>query len=299
MKIKKIVLFFIITIVSVQSSEAQEWFTNLDVAKRLAHIQDKMLLVVWEESFDYAYPLFYVSDNGDAEVVDLSVNKSLDAIIWEHFIPVLINESEYDNLIKDADGRGAQYIAKLNDDSIKIMDANKNILNVKTYIDRDQNLSFLIEVYSLRTTFLRQDLINYSKQENFTTSFNLGSKYIDFALFVEKKAREEIIDLANIYLNEARIHLTKDDLKNKLAYAQRIDLLAIKEDLVLDKARRASRFLKRINKLEVDSINYSLYSFLNYTTFIMLKDEENAALWKNDVSEADIKKTELIFNINN
>ena len=45
------------------------------------------------------------------------------------------------------------------------------------------------------------------------SSGNPGSKYIDFALFVEKKAREEIIDLANIYLNEARIHLTKDDLK--------------------------------------------------------------------------------------
>lgn len=299
MEMKKIALFIIISIVSVNISGAQEWFTNLDVAKRLALIQDKMLLVVWEESFDYAYPLLYVSESGDLEVVDLSVNKSLDAVIWEHFIPVIIHESEYDKLIKEADGRGVRYISKLNDDSIKIMDANNNILNVKTIDEYDQNLSAIIKNYSLRTTFLKQDLINYSQQLNFTTSFNLASKYIDFALFVEEAARDEIIDLANIYFDEALKLLATSDKENKLAYMQRFDLLILKEHLVLNNPRKVRRLLKKIEKTDIVKENKGLYGFLNYTTFKLLKDEENAGLWKDQLSEVDLKKTELILNINN
>lgn len=296
---KKIVLLFIITLTSVSFCNAQEWFKSIDVAKRLALVQDKMLFVVWEESLDFAYPISYISNSGDLVFLDLSKDNSLDTVIWEHFIPVLLPESEYDKLVLEAEGRGAIYLAKLNDDSIKIMDANKNILNVKPFLGYEQNLSELIKNYSLRTTFISQDLINYSQQENFTTTFNLASKYIDFSIFVEKESRNEVIDLANIYFEEAKQQLPTSDLGNKEVYLQRIDLLMIKEDLVLDNPRRALRFIKRMDEKEIAEVNRELYYFLNYTAYKLLKDENEAALFQTKISETDLKRAELIYNINN
>jgi hypothetical protein len=296
---KKLIVLLSIALLSQNFCLAQEFFTSISVARRLALIQDKMLFVVWEESLNSPYPLLYNDDKGNLIIIDLSQDKSLDAVIWEHFVPVLLSETEYDRLIKASEGRKASYIAKLNDDSIKIMDVNEHILNTKITPSIGQNLSELINTYALRTTFLKQDLINYSQQENFTTSFNLGSKYIDFAIFVEKTTRSEIINLASIYLEKAQKHLETSNLDDKEAYSQRVDLMYIKEDLVLHKARRASRLLKRMDKTTIADINEPLFSFLNYTTLMLLKDQEKAALWQSDLSEVDLKKAQLIFNINN
>ena len=62
---------------------------------------------------------------------------------------------------------------------------------------------------------LKQELINYSRKENFTTSFNLAIKYIDYAIFVQKGIRLEIIALSKIYFDESRGYLLAGDLKNK------------------------------------------------------------------------------------
>lgn len=296
---KKLVLFFSIVSMSVSYASAQEWFSNFDIAKRLALVQDKMLFVVWEESLYYSYPLIYNTDKGEIIAVDISQDDSFDSIIWEYFIPVLLPESEYDKLLLAAKGRETKYLNKLNDDSIKIMDANMNILNINASFFNEQNLSSIIKTYSVKTTFLKQDLANYSQRKNLTTSFNLGSRYIDFALFVEKEARAEIIELANIYFDEARNYLIKDSFTDKMTYSQRIDLLEIKEYLILDNARKAKRHLKKMKEDGIDKKNNSLFNFLNYTTFMLLKDEENASLFKEEVSNANLKKAELILNINN
>ncbi|MEZ4781184.1 MAG: hypothetical protein R2816_06305 [Flavobacteriaceae bacterium] len=295
---KKLFILLTITLLSQNICLSQEFFTSISIAKRLALVQDKMLFVVWEESLDFPYPLLYNDSKGNLVIIDLSKDKSLDGIIWEHFIPVLLPEAEYDKFIKKAEGRPNKYIAKLNDDSIKIMDANANILNTKATYDIEQNLSDLIKNYSLRTTFLKQDLINYSQQNNFTTSFNLGDKYIDFSLFVEEETREEIIELANLYLEESKKHLTTNNLPEKEAYSQRMDLLSLKQDLILNNPRKVRRLLRKIDETDIAEVNKGLYSFLNYTTFILLNDEENSATWKPNVSEADLKKAELILNIN-
>ena len=49
---------------------------------------------------------------------------------------------------------------------------------------------------------------------------------------------------------------------------------------------------------EIDKRNQSLFDFLNYTTFKMLKDESNAALWKEKLSNLNLKKAELIIKNN-
>ena len=296
---RKLLILFSITFFSVNFCNAQEWFTSFDIAKRMAIIQDKMLFVMWEESLDYEYPLLYNTDNGVLVTIDLSVDTSMDVLIWDHFIPVLLPESMYDDFLKNTKkGKDTGYMAKLNDDSIKIMDVNGNILNTKPLYENEQNLSSLIKNYALNTSFLKQELNNYSKKENLTTSFNLGSKYLDYSIFAQKKIRPEIIELANIYFDTARGYLMVSENKNKDAFLQRLELFKIKELLILDKSKKALRILKRITEAEINEINKSLYVFLNYTTFKLLKQEDKAALLKSKISKVDLKKAEFIIKNN-
>lgn len=297
--IKKAILLFVFVITSFNFCLAQEWFTSLEVAKKLALIQDKMLFVMWEDTFNYEYPVMLNNDKGDTIITDLFVDDSINKIIWNYFIPVKIYESKYaelSNQIKET--RGTKYFNKLIDDSIKIMDVNGNILNINTSNKFIENLSLLIKHYALNTSFLKQELVNYSKKKNFATSFWLASKYLDFAIFVENDTRLEIIQLANIYFDEAKDHLTKSDLNNKKAILQKFDLLKIKEYLILNKPKKALRHLKKLNITEIDQINQSLFSFLNYTTFKLLEDEENAVLWKSKISLADLRIAKLIIKNN-
>ena len=69
---KKTVLIFLIALNFVGIGNAQEWFTSFDIAKKLALIQDKMLLVMWQNTLDYPYPVMLVGDKGVSMVVNLN-----------------------------------------------------------------------------------------------------------------------------------------------------------------------------------------------------------------------------------
>ncbi len=296
---KKTVLIFLIALSFVGIGNAQEWFTSFDVAKKLALVQDKMLLVMWQNTLDYPYPVMLVGDKGVSMVVNLNKSDEVNSLIWEHFVPVILLESEYDEIYNDVKKtRNVLYLDKLKDDSIKIMDANGNILNVKYVPTNYENLSLIIRKYGLSTSFLKLELANYSKEKNVTTAFNLGSKYLDFSIYIPKDTRAEIIDLANIYFNEAKSYLAESDLKNKTGFLQRLEFLDIEKALILNNPRKARRLLKRIDEAKIDSANQSLFSFLNYTTFKLLKKEDEVTLFKDKLSAVDLKKAELIINNN-
>ncbi len=295
---KKTILLFVFVITSFNFCLAQEWFTSFEVAKKLALVQDKMLFVMWEDALKYPYPVLIDNEKGGSIITDLFVDDSMNSIIWKYFIPVKIYESKYaelSNQIKET--RGLKYFNKLIDDGIKIMDVNGNILNINTS-EPIENLSLFIKHYALNTSFLKQELVNYANEKNATTSFSLASKYLDFAIFVEKTSRFEIIQLANIYFDEAKNQLPKSNLNNKKAFLQRCDLLKIKEYLILNRPRNALRHLRKINMTEIYKRNQSLFSFINYTAFKLLKDEDNAVLWKSKISLVDLKKAKLIINNN-
>ena len=296
---KKDIIFLMLFLSVLNFSQAQEWLTSLEIGKRLALIQNKMIFAVWEDTTFDAYPVLVNDNKGNPIIVDLIDNENLNEIIWKYFVPVIISESNYLDMYNEIkDKRKESYILKFNDDSIKIMDPNGNILNTKSSGDNYEllNVSTLIAKYSLDTSFLQQDLISYSTEDNFTTAFYLASKYIDFAILNDKEIRSEIIELSNIYLSEASHHLESNNIDNKLISTQAIELASIKQQLVLNKPKKVLRQLKKYKNSEIYRVNEALFNFLHYTAFELMKDEKNAALWKNKVSLVDLKKAQLIIN---
>ena len=298
---KNIILIFLFTISTFGFSQSQEWMTSLDVAKRLALVQNKMIFAVWEDTALEKFPVFIEDEEGKVLIVDLFNNEGLKEILWNYFVPVKIRESSYPYLFEKIKGkRNEGYILKFNDDSIKIMDVNGNIINTNVpYVDNGLlNISSFITRYSLDTSFLKQDLISYSTEQSFTTSLYLASKYIDFAILNDKELRSEIIELSSIYLNEANEYLESNASNSEMISKQAIKLLKIKQYLALNKPKKVIRQLKKMRDSEIYRVNQSVFNFLNYTAYELLKDEKNALLWKNKVSLVDLKKARLIINNN-
>ncbi|MEZ4802188.1 MAG: hypothetical protein R2797_05395 [Gelidibacter sp.] len=276
---------------------AQEWFTSFDVAKHLALVQNKMLFVLWEESFSGSIPLMVKSDSGTTIVIDLAKDTSWDTVIKEYFVPVRLQEANYEAFIKAADGRSYNYVNKLLDNSIKIMDINGNILNVDMSTEVLTNFTELIDKYALNTAFINMELRNYDKDKSYLTSYLLGEKYIEYAIYATKETRSDIIDLANIYLSESETLAAKSDLATVRAVKQKIELIRIEESLILERTGKARRQLNRIEADEIDPINERLYGFLQYTIHQLRNDETNAELWKSKISSLDLRKAEMILNI--
>lgn len=288
---KKVILLFIIVISSFNFCPAQEWFSSLEVAGKLALAQDKMLFVMWEDSFNFSYLVYMEDGKGNKNLIDITEDTSFDSIIWKYFVPVKINESKFAELSDQIqETRGLRYYNKLVDDSIKIMDVNGNILNINTNEAGYENLSLIITKYALNTSYLKQALSNYAKEATYTTSFRLAFKYLDYAVFMGKDTRYDLIQLADIYLNEAKNHLSESEIRSKTALLQKCDLLKQKEYLILNRPRKVLRHLKKLEVTNIDAMNESLFSFLYYTAFKLIKDEGSAALWKSKVSLVDLKK---------
>ncbi len=285
---------------TVNLSYSQEWMTSLDIAQKLALVQNKMILMVWEETTEYSYPVLVKDDSGRMILIELFEDEDISPLIWKNFVPVIVNESQYADLYLEIKGKRKQkYIDKFNDDSIKIMDVNGNILNTSgTSEDFFQNITKLIETYSLNTKFIAPELMGYKNEKKFYSAYYLASKYLDFALYTNKNIRPEVIRLSNIYLDEAIALLETHAEKDKLILKQRAELLKIQEYLILKRPKKALRALKKMDAESIENNNKALIAFIYYTAYSILEDEKNTEKWKAKVSLVNLKKAEMIINLN-
>ena len=285
---------------TVNLSYSQEWMTSLEIAQKLALMQNKTVLMVWEEATKYPY-LVYVDDEKGGTIVigNLFEDEKISQLIWENFVPVIVSESQHASLYKKVKGKRKQrYIDKFNDDSIKIMDANGNIINT-SYVTEDYlDIAKLIKNYALNTQLVTLELEAYKKEKNFYSAYYLASKYLDLSVYVNEAIRSEIIDLSNIYLDEAVGFLEIEATEDKSTLKQRAELLKIQEYLILNRPKRVLRELKKMDAENIESTNEALVNFLYYTAYSILKDEKNIELWKTKVSLLNLKKAQMIININ-
>lgn len=296
---KKGILFLMLSLATSSLCVSQEWMTSLDAAKRIALVQDKFLFMIWEDATLIPYPVIMNDTNGNQVLFDdLFKNEDINQIIWQYFVPVKVNENLYGDLydyIKDS--RSRSYMAQFEDDNIKIMDANFNIVNTSVSPEAYFNLSNFISTYSLNSSFLNAELRNYAIHKDFGTSFRLASKYMDYAILVNKNVRNDIVDLAMLYLEEADRHLATSDLDGKKHFKDKVVLQEWSKNLIQNKPRKLLRLLKKFDTSEIDETTESLLSFLYYTAYQLRKDEKNSELWKSKVSLVNLKRAELITNL--
>ncbi|PNW27381.1 hypothetical protein BKP44_13185 [Formosa algae] len=271
--------------------------TNLEVAERLALAQNKMLVVVWEDAY-YKGVAATVNNVEKQEVFieNMFSKPVLDSLMWEHFVPVILSEDNYSSLFeKIKNKRSAKYINTFNDDSLKIMDANGNILNLSNgnYI---LNLSEFIYKYSIDTSFLKSEIQNYKDDNDFYSSVYLASKYMDFAYFSSNSIRPELVDLALIYLDEASDFFKEETLDNKETLNQRLELLDIQKYILLKEPKKALRKLNKIKTSEVEKANVNLRSFLYLAAYTLLQDQVNMAIWEPKVLLWDKKKMQSLMS---
>ena len=296
---KKICLFILFTLFAKSVSLAQDaWMTGFEAAKRLALAQDKMLLVVWDQSTFYPLPVL-VKDNQGGQVIlnNLFESDAVIDLLWEHFVLVKLDESSFLELYNGIkDKRSFSYLDKFSDDSLKIMDANGNILITTDPSGYVLDVFELIQKYALNTSFIKQELINYRNDQNFYTAFYLGSKYIDYAFYANDYIKKELLGLSNIYLEEAKARLESERLDNKEALTQRFELLEIEQELAVGKANKVLRKLKRIDASQLQGANNQLYAFLYYVSYMLENEQENASSWESKVTPVDLEKAKVIIN---
>ena len=294
---KKVFMLFVTVMIAGNLCVAQEWMSSLDVAKRLAFVQDKMIIMVWEEAA-IKQP-YLLKREGEYGFVNLFESDYIDEIFWKNFVPVIVNENMYGELYEQiVETKDNSYINMFNNDDIKILDINGKILGTYSIRDSYFDLERFVYKYALNTSFLKDKLKNYREEKSFYSSFRLASKYLDFSILVNNLVREEVINLSEVYLKEADAYLLKSDIKQKEAFMQKSKLLKLKIHLILNKPQKTLRKLKKFKNVEVAAINQSLLAFLHYTSYKLIKAENEAMIWKSKVSSVDLKFTDLILNIN-
>lgn len=298
---KNLFIKFLVLIFAVNLSYSQKWMTNLDIAQNLALAQNKMVLMVWEETTKYPYPVVVQDDKGRTLLIeDLFTDEYLSPLIWKNFVPVIVSENRYNDFYKEIkDKRKQSYIDKFNDDSIKIMDANGIILNTSGFSENLTDITYLINTYALNTQFLTNELRGFKDKKDFYSAYYLASKYLDFALYANNRIRSEIIEVSDIYLKEAINLIDSNTQEENAILMQRASLLDIQKFLILEKPKKVLRQLKRMNAESIDNNNKPLVSFLYFTAYSILKDQKEAAVWKDDVSVVNLRKAQMIINLNN
>ena len=299
---KKNLLIVLLVITSLSFSQTNDWLTSLDAAKGLALVQDKMVLMIWEDSAYEPMPINVKDENGKQVFVkNLFESQVLIDLLRDYFILVKVNEMAYEDLFKSIKNkRSTGYINKFNDDSIKVLDANGFIVNVNPTSYREfLNLTDFIVKYGIKTSFIKEELISYKKYQNYVTALRLASKYIDLGIYTVPSAKQDIVTLSNIYLEETQSHLINETIGNKLAMTKKIELLKIKQQLILNRPRKVLRMLERIDNSNADEMNKKLIAFLYLTAHRMLKDEDSAAPWRSKVSLVNLKKSNHIITNTN
>lgn len=296
---KKIICILLLFIYF-QSSDSQirEWMSPLKFAQIKARSENKLILMAWKRSLEIPFPAIVKDENGkDIYIKNLFESPIINEFLWKSFILVEVDDDFYGELMEEIKGKRSQsYVDTFEDDSLKIMDANGNIIGTSGAFTEVLNLSKFVIKYNLNTSFLKQELINYDTNKEFYSAFYLASKYVDYSILVNDNVRDEILRLSDVYFAEAEQFLAEDkNLDNKKALYQRIKLIRLKQDLIKNKS---GKVIRQINKIDLLEVNEPLKVFLLYTAYRLKNDVENFSVLENKLSLFNRKLSQSIVDLN-
>ncbi|MGG5485487.1 thioredoxin family protein [Gaetbulibacter sp. NE] len=274
---KRLTLTLLIFFFTFNLMYSNNWMYSLDDAKKMAITTNRLVLVD-----------FWASWCGPCKRMDSeSWSKEEVQLLMDNYVSVKIDIDKYPDIAEKYDVRGIPYVF--------ILDGNGKVVYKNMSYKTKSQLMVLLKKYAINTSFLSKDLVNYYKQESFSSAFRLGYKYQDLALRLDKEIKSDFLNVSDDYFDESKKQLKESSLKNKDGFLQKIDLYEIQSLLILDKTKRA---LKELNKIEIndlDESNASLYNFLAYTIHKQLNDDE-VAIWEEKMEESDKQKALLFLD---
>lgn len=259
---KNTLLTFILVLLFSINSNATNWITSLENAKKLSIATNKMIVVDFWATWCGPCTKMDRETWSDEEISELMLN----------FIPVKIDLDANKSLARKYDVKGIPYVF--------ILDPNGEIIYSSIGFKDKITLKKILEKYALNLAFMQNENTAFFKEKNAVTSLNLAEKNLDFTLYLKNTdVKSDFRKLANNYLSKTKKFLKKNK-NNKDELLQKVNLLSL---YIKTLRHQYKKTLDKLNaKFPENAINKNnklLYDFLNFVCYRKLDDKENAKKW--------------------
>ncbi len=258
---KKIILSVVFFVAVIQQSNATQWMTSFEDAKKLSIATNKLIVIDFWAT--WCKPCIKMeSDTWNQPEVQELLNG---------FVPLKIDIDVFRKISNKYSANRIPYVL--------IVDANGEVIYNETgYKDKNQMLKVL-KKYTINTVAFQSDYINFNKKPTASTAMTIAEKYYDTSIYVDDDVENDYMKLASTYLRMVKKLSDKKDYKEK--YAQKVDLLEDVYRLLLK--GKNEKVLKVLNdkfqESEIIPANKGLFDFMHFVAYNKLKDKENAKLW--------------------